>query len=172
MKPQIIALGLSGLVGSRISEILSEKYQFVSLTTSSGVDITKPETLTVIKNYENANFVLHLAAKTDVDGCEDDKRFGEQGEAWRVNVLGTSNVAEICREAGKKIIYISTDFVFDGKKPEGEYYSEEDIPNPKNWYAVTKYEGEKAVEKSGADYLILRIAYPYRAEFELKKDFV
>ena len=115
---------------------------------------------------------MHLAAKTDVDGCEDDKRFGEQGEAWRVNVLGTSTVAEICREAGKKIIYISTDFVFDGKKPEGDYYSEEDIPNPTNWYAVTKYEGEKAVEKSGADYLILRIAYPYRAEFELKKDFV
>ena len=171
MKPQVIALGLSGLVGSRISELLAEKYELVSLTTSSGVDITKPESLTVIKEYRDANFVLHLAAKTDVDGCESDKELGDQGEAWKVNAWGASNVAEIWRETGKKIIYISTDFVFDGQKPKGEYYTEEDIPNPTNWYAVTKYEGEKTVEKSGADYLILRIAYPYRAKFAIRKDF-
>ena len=171
MKPQVIALGLSGLVGSRISELLAEKYELVSLTTSSGVDITKPESLTVIKEYRDANFVLHLAAKTDVDGCESDKELGDQGEAWKVNAWGTSNVAEICRETGKKIIYVSTDFVFDGEKPEGDYYTEEDTPNPTNWYAVTKYEGEKTVEKSGADYLILRIAYPYRAKFAIRKDF-
>ncbi|MEK9178655.1 MAG: NAD(P)-dependent oxidoreductase [Patescibacteria group bacterium] len=172
MKPQIIALGLSGLVGSRISELLSDKYNFVSLSISSGVNITKPETLAAVKNYEEANYVLHMAAKTDVDGCEDEKKLGEDSEAWKINVLGTENVSEICRQTGKKIIYFSTDFVFDGEKPETQSYSEEDLPNPQNFYAKTKYEGEKAVEGSGADYIILRTAYPYRAKFDLKKDFV
>lgn len=172
MKPQIIALGLSGLVGSRISELLSDRYTFLGLSTSSGIDITKPDTLTKIKDFEESNYVLHLAAKTDVDGCEEEKKLGESSDAWKINVLGTSNVAEICRETGKKIIYFSTDFVFDGQKPEGQSYAEDDLPSPQNFYALTKLEGEKAVEKSGADYLILRTAYPYRAKFDLKKDFV
>ncbi|EKD87196.1 MAG: hypothetical protein ACD_37C00014G0001, partial [uncultured bacterium] len=60
---------------------------------------------------------------------------------------------------------------FDGKKQEGEVYTETDLPNPLNWYAETKFQGEKAVEDSGADYVILRIAYPYRARFDVKKDF-
>jgi dTDP-4-dehydrorhamnose reductase len=107
-----------------------------------------------------------------VDGCEDDKNLGEDGEAWRINVLGASNVAEYCRDLGKKIIYISTDFVFDGEKEKGEFYTEKDSPNPINWYSKTKYEGEKLIEKSGAPYMILRLAYPYRANFEPKKDFL
>lgn len=170
-KPQIIGLGLNGLVGSRVTELIGNKYELVSLDRSTGVDITKPETLTAIKNYKDSNFVLHLAAKTDVDSCEADKSFNEAGEAWKINVEGARNVAEICRETGKKIIYISTDFVFDGEKPEGESYSEEDDPNPINWYGRTKFEGEKAVERSGADFIIVRLAYPYRAKYGAKKDF-
>lgn len=169
--PQIIGLGLSGLIGSRITELLSDKYEFVSLSLESGVDITKKETLSVIENYRNADFVIHFAAKADVDGCEEDKNLGEEGLAWKINVLGTQNVSDYCRDFGKKMIYISTDFVFDGELPAGEKYTEEDKPNPINWYARTKYEGEKVVEKSGADYIIVRLAYPYRAEFSLKKDF-
>lgn len=170
-KPQIIGLGLNGLVGSRITEVLSDKYEFVSLSRSNGIDITDSGSLTKIKDYPLANFVLHLAAKTDVDGCEKDKEQGIQGEAWKINVEGARNVAEICRELGKKMIYVSTDFVFDGEKQEGEVYTETDLPNPLNWYAETKFQGEKAVEGSGADYIILRIAYPYRARFNVKKDF-
>lgn len=171
-KPQIIGLGLNGLVGSRITHLLSEKYEFIPLSRSAGVDITDSESLTSLKNYPNANYVLNLAAKADVDGCEKDKDLGEEGEAWRINVAGAGNVAEICRELGKKLIHISTDFVFNGELEEGEQYLETDKPNPLGWYAETKYEGERAVEESGADYVILRIAYPYRAEFEPKKDFV
>lgn len=171
-KPQIIGLGLNGLVGSRITEQLADKYELISLSRSTGVDITKKETLGVIKQHKEADFVLHMAAKTDVDGCEKDKELAEKGEAWKINVLGTENVAEFCRDFGKKIIYISTDFVFDGERPEGEFYKEEDQPKPINWYAETKYEGEKVVEKSGSDYLIVRLAYPYRAKFDVKKDFV
>lgn len=171
-KPQIIGLGLNGLVGSRITELLFDKYEFISLSRSTGVDITNSESLTILRNYPDAKFVLQLSAKTDVDACEKDKEQGEEGEAWKINVEGTRNVAEICRELGKKIIYVSTDFVFDGKKEKGNSYSEEDIPNPINWYSKTKHEGEKRVEASGAPYIILRLAFPYRASFEPKKDFV
>lgn len=171
-KPQIIGIGTGGLVGSRILELLADKIDFISLSTSKGVDITKPETLTIIKNYSKANYILHMAAKTDVDSCEKDNELKEAGEAWKINVQGTRNVAEIARETGKKVIYISTDFVFDGEKPIGEAYSELDKPNPINWYAKTKYEGEKAIIESGIDFIILRIAYPFRANFDSKLDFM
>lgn len=170
-KPQIIGLGLGGLIGSRITELLSDKYEFISLAYENGIDISKKETLSVIEKYTKANYVIHFAAKADVDGCEQDKELGENGDAWKFNVQGTQNVVDYCRDFGKKIIYISTDFVFDGNITSNEKYSEEDQPNPINWYAKTKYEGEKIVEKSGTDYIIARIAYPYRAAYELKKDF-
>jgi dTDP-4-dehydrorhamnose reductase len=136
------------------------------------VDITDKESLSVIRDYHDANFVLHFAAKTDVDDCERDREFREDGDAWKINVNGAKNVAEVCRDLGKKIIYVSTDFVFDGDKQKGEFYTENDIPNPINWYAETKYQGEKVVGGSGASFIILRFAYPYRAKFDPKKDFV
>lgn len=171
-KPQIIGLGLNGLVGSRITDLLSDRYEFIPLSRSTGVDVTDPESLTSLKDYPNANYILNLAAKADVDGCEKDKDLGEEGEAWKINVTGAGNVAEICRELGKKLIHISTDFVFDGEIEKGKSYLETDKPNPLGWYGKTKLEGEIAVETSGADYIIARIAYPYRAHFEFKKDFV
>lgn len=170
-KPQIIGLGLNGLVGSRITEQLCDQYNFVGLSRSTGVDVVNPASLTKLKDFPKANFVLHLAAKTDVDECQEDKMLGQAGEAWKINVEGTRNVTEICRETGKKLIYISTDFIFDGEKSEREKYDETDLPNPINWYGKTKYEGEQVVEKSGADYIIARLAYPYRSTFNNRKDF-
>jgi len=169
--PQVIGIGLNGLVGSRITQFLENEIDFISLGKSNGVDITKPETLASINDYPNADIVLLLAAKTDVDDCEKDKDQGELGDSWKINVEGTSNVVKAAGEAGKKLIYISTDFVFDGEKKEGDSYVEEDAINPVNWYGFTKYEGEKKVEESGVDFLIVRPAYPFRAEFEAKKDF-
>lgn len=171
-KSNIFGIGTSGLVGSRIVELLSERYSFTNLGTATGVDITKPETLRVLEEDHDHSVVLHLAAKADVDECEKDKELGEAGEAWNINVNGTENVVNACKALGKKLIYISTDFVFDGTKPLGETYTENDTPNPLNWYAQTKYEGEKIVQKSGLPYLILRISYPYRLPFEGKKDLV
>jgi dTDP-4-dehydrorhamnose reductase len=169
--PQVIGIGLNGLVGSRIVQVLDNEIDFVSLSKSNGIDITKPETLASINDYPNADFVLLLAAKTDVDSCEKDKELDHAGDAWKINVEGVFNVAKVAEEVGKKLIYVSTDFVFEGEKNEGDSYGEEDTPNPLNWYGLTKYEGEKRVEESGADYLIVRPAYPFRAEFEVKKDF-
>lgn len=171
-KPEVLGIGITGLVGSRIVEILGKKYVFRNLSLETGVDITDPATLEIIKKDTGESIVLHLAAKTDVDGCEDDKPLGENGAAWRINVLGTQNVVEACKKTGKKIIYISTDFVFDGENPPDGDYNEKDEPHPINWYGQTKYEGEKIVQESGLPYLICRLAYPYRARFAPKTDFV
>jgi dTDP-4-dehydrorhamnose reductase len=170
---KIFGIGVSGLVGSRITELLQDKYQIDNLSLDTGVDITNSATLDVIKKDQEHEIVLHLAAKADVDGCEKDKDLGKDGAAYKINVNGTENVVNACKNSNKKIIYVSTDFVFDGENtPEGGY-TEEDSPNPINWYAETKYEGEKIVKNSGLEFLIIRLAYPYQQkDFELKKDFV
>lgn len=165
----VIGTGISGLVGTRIQELLREYYEFEDLSFSTGVDITDLEQVKERIEKSPASFILHMAAKTDVDGCEDDKILGEDGSAWRVNVEGTQNIVDCAKLTGKKIIYISTDFVFDGTK---EWYLEDDEPNPVNWYGTTKHMGEEIIQKSGVDFVILRIAYPYRAQFSPKTDFV
>ncbi len=163
--------GGSGLVGSRVVEMLGKKYDMLTLGRTDGFDISNSASFSKFKD-RNIKYFLHMAAKADVDGSEEEKDLGESSEAWRINVDGTKNVSRFCKENDIKLIYISTDFVFDGKKPQGEFYTEADLPNPINFYAKTKYEGEKMVQESGARYMILRIAYPYRKEFAIKKDFV
>ncbi|CAN5130148.1 dTDP-4-dehydrorhamnose reductase [soil metagenome] len=165
---KILGTGLTGLVGSRIVELLKDKYEFENISRSTGVDITNKEQVHKAISETDAEIVFHLAAKADVDGCEKDKELGEQGEAWKINVEGTRNVVLACEALKKKLVYISTDFVFDGEK---ELYTEDDTPRPVNFYAKTKYEGEKIVQTLTPSWLILRIAYPYRAQFE-KNDFV
>jgi len=168
---KIIMTGGSGLVGSRLKELLSLHYDVSSVSLETGVDITKPETLESLLSETNGTVVLHLAAKADVDGCEKDKPLGENGDAWRINVLGTENVVRVCEKGGFSLLYISTDFVFDGEKSLSDGYTEVDRPSPINWYAMTKYEGEKRVLASSCPHLVLRIAYPYRQEFIAKLDF-
>ncbi|OGH37522.1 MAG: hypothetical protein A3B44_02925 [Candidatus Levybacteria bacterium RIFCSPLOWO2_01_FULL_38_21] len=166
---KILGTGLSGLVGSRIEELLRDKYQFEDLSLATGVDITDSEKIISLVTSSNASLVLHLAAKTDVDGCEKDKEQGTNGDAWKINVEGTRNIVDACCKSGKKIIYISTDYVFNGDSQKA--YEEEDKPAPVNWYARTKLEGEKIVKNCTTSYIIARIAYPYRAIFEKKPDF-
>lgn len=167
---KVLGTGLNGLVGSRIVELLKGKYEFENLSRSTGFNIEDRNSVLEKIKSSDAQIVLHLAAKTNVDGCELDKSLGEKGEAWRMNVEGTRNVADGCLQFNKKLIYVSTDFVFDGENPPAGGYSEEDIPNPINWYAKTKYEGEKIIQSLKTSWIIARISYPYRAKYE-KLDF-
>jgi len=171
---KIFIIGGSGLVGTRLVALLQKKgHSLDDLSLTNGVDITNPSSLEIIRKDIEHDVVLHLAAKADVDGCEQDKPLGENGSAFKINVGGTKNVVDACKVSNKKLLYISTDFVFDGKKDPPDSYSESDTPNPVNWYAETKYKGEEIVRNSNLNFAILRIAYPYRADaFELKKDFV
>lgn len=165
----ILGTGLSGLVGSRITELLQDKYNFENLSLETGIDITDRQQVEQEVSKSQAEVILHLAAKADVDGCEKDKPSGGKGGAWKINIEGTNNIIDAAKKNKKKIIYISTDFVFDG---ENAPYVEDDVPHPINWYGQTKYEGEKLVTSSGLPFIIVRIAYPYRASFPLKQDFV
>lgn len=167
----ISIIGSTGLVGSRVVELLKNTYTVIEYNSSTGFDITDSQTLTPLIQ-DDSEWVILLAAKADVDGCEADKTLGENGDAWKINVLGPQNIATICKQVGKKLIYVSTDFVFDGKKAESEAYSETDAPNPVNWYGYTKWKGEEMVIQSGAHYCITRLSYPYRSAFDKKKDFV
>lgn len=172
MKKNIIGTGLTGLVGSKIVSMLSDTCEFENLSRSAGVDILNKQQVMDKIQSSNADVVLHLAAKADVDACEKDKLQDREGEAWKVNVTGTENIVDACMKTNKKIIYISTDFVFDGEKPVGEYYTEEDIPHPVNWYGQTKFEAEKVIQNAKIPYTIVRIAFPYGNPDAQKKDFI
>ncbi len=165
----IIGTGLSGLVGSRVVELLSPAFSFEDLSLDTGVDITKEDTVVPRIEASDAAWVLHFAAKTDVEGAERERKSGEQSSSWIVNVHATEYIVAACRRSNKRLLYVSTDYVFDGTK---NVYTEEDMPNPQGWYAVTKYEGEKRVAGLGDKSLIIRIANPYRTHFGPKPDFV
>jgi len=169
MKPKIIGTGLSGLVGSRIVELLSEKYDFSDLSLDKGIDITQPFQVERTIKESPGQIVLHLAAFTNVDQAWQ-QQGDKNGSCYQVNVIGTRNIAQVCAQYKKHLIHISTDYVFDGQKDRP--FTEKDQPNPIEWYGRTKYWAEQEVEKSGAKYSLARIAFPFRAEFGPKKDIV
>ncbi|MBI2009761.1 MAG: NAD(P)-dependent oxidoreductase [Candidatus Chisholmbacteria bacterium] len=170
MKATIIGTGLTSMVGSRFVELFQDEYYFTNLDLATGIDITNEEdTKQKIEGGESGGVVLHFAAFTDVDAAND-QADDKDGLCYRLNVLGTRYVAQSCKAAGKYLIHISTDFVFDGTKTSP--YTESDSPNPIEWYGQTKFWAEHEVEKSGVAGVIVRTTYPYRAHFEPKKDFV
>jgi len=169
MNNQILGTGLSGLVGSRIVELLKERFEFEDLPFEQGFDITKKETIEEKIASSSAETLIHLAAFTDVNAAWKEKE-NKSGLCYRINVLGTKNVAELCQKYHKFLIHFSTDFVFDGEK-EGSYV-ENDIPHPLEWYGETKYLAEKEVQGSGCKYCIVRISFPFRAEFSNKPDII
>lgn len=166
---ECIGTGLSGLVGSRVVEILSSRYHFADLSLETGVDITRYADVQRKLTASNSSLVIHFAAKTDVDSCEKDRQFGQESQTWKINVEATANIAQTCSRLGKRLIYISTDFVFDDSK---DAFSESDEPNPRNFYGVTKYEGEKRVQMLGEIGTIVRISFPYRSFYPRKLDLV
>ncbi|MCC8158702.1 MAG: dTDP-4-dehydrorhamnose reductase [Phascolarctobacterium sp.] len=98
--------------------------------------------------------VIHCGAYTAVDRAEDEPEL-----CYKVNVIGTENIAKICKKINAKMMYISTDYVFDGTK-EG-VYEVDDIPNPQNMYGKTKLEGEVAVQRLLNKYFIVRISWVF-----------
>lgn len=169
---KIFGIGITGLIGSRMVEILGDKYEFDNLSIETGTNITDPSTLAALRDDTEHDTVILLAAKADVDGCEADKVLEKDGAAWKINVDGAKNVIDACLKSKKHLIYISTDFVFSGADTPDDGYVEENIPHPVNWYGHTKYEAEELVKASDIPYAILRPAYPYRSPFPMKKDFV
>lgn len=170
MKQTILMTGATGLVGSRFLELFSDKYQVVNMDLTTGVDITRVETFKpFFDQNKDAKFLIHLAAFTDTTKAQAEVG-NKAGITYKVNVLGTENIADICKQYGIHLIHISTDFVFDGNSSEP--YSEDSPLSPLDWYGETKAQAETVVQQSGVDYTILRLSYPYRAHYDLKPDLV
>lgn len=119
---------------------------------ANAVDITSIGNTVDLLNRISPDIVIHAAAYTDVDGCE-----LNPDKAYLVNGEGTKNVAEACKGVNAFLIYISTDFVFDGTKKTP--YTEEDKPNPINIYGKSKLMGEDFVKEILDNYLIIRTSW-------------
>lgn len=151
---KVLVTGASGQLGYDVIKRL-EKLNIECLGTDRNtLDITNKEQVrSVILNYR-PNVVVHCAAYTAVDKAEDDRDI-----CYNINVLGTKYIADICKEIDAKMVYISTDYVFDG---EGDTpFNVDDKPNPINYYGQTKYEGELEVQKIVEAYFIVRISWVF-----------
>jgi len=143
---KIIITGGSGLLGSNIAKFAASEFEVYATYNKNEVsmkdvhffqaDLTKKEELVKIEHI-NPDFIIHCAALTNVDYCED-----HPDEAYTQNVLTSVNIAEISRKIDAYLIYISTDSVFDGEKGD---YKEDDTPNPINVYGKTKLKAEQTI---------------------------
>src|ERR1700690_3500399 len=104
-KQLLLGTGLSGMVGSYVTEKLKNEYDFENLSLETGVDITKPDVVTTYLSHSEAPWVLHFAAMTDVDRAEQEKELGEKSLTWIVNVGATQTIVESCRKYHKKLLY-------------------------------------------------------------------
>lgn len=178
---KLLLVGSSSMVGSRVAELLAPHFSLEfadkNITLSEAkvhaMDITNEQNVHEVIENSQAETVLQFAAFTDVDRAEEE-RGNEDGLAWKINVLGTQYLVDACKKRRKKLVYISTDFVFKG---DGGPYAEEASPmkNPDegSWYGWSKRKAEMLVEETlGEKSLIVRLAYPFRARYDLRPDFV
>lgn len=164
---KVLLFGGSGLVGSRFSELKKTQFE-ISAPDGTQVDILNEEQ--IIKAFEQFKpaCVINFAAYTNVEQAEKEKG-DKDGLCFRVNATGAKNVASVCKNLGMHLIHISTEYVFDGEK-ETSPYTEEDKPNPINWYGQTKYFGEQFILDSGCEFTLVRISMPYSANYDQKSD--
>lgn len=158
---KILGTGLSGLVGSKFVELYKDVHSFQNLDLTSGVDILNESQVQAAFEKSDAPAVVHFAAFTDTQKAFE-QNGDKEGPAYKVNVLGTRNIARAAQQTGKYLIHISTAYVFDGEK-KGKY-TEDDPVNPIEWYGQTKAWAEEEVVKSCDRYSILRIDRPYRQD--------
>ena len=156
---RIVVTGAAGMLGRDLVEILREQHEVVPVDLAGvedPLDIT--DAAAVQARFEEArpDAVAHCAAYTNEDGCERDP-----DQAYRVNALGTAAVAGACRAVGARVLYVSTDFIFDGEK--GSPYIEFDTPRPLGVYGASKLAGERLVQSLCPQHYIVRTQWLYGA---------
>ncbi len=159
---KLLITGASGLLGSKLAKIATAKNHVVYSTYNQhpadfGVpiqlNITDRDQVEMTFKKAEPDIVVHAASLTDVDKCELNKEL-----AWKINVEGAKNVAQASKDLGALLIYISTDYVFDGEKG---CYVETDVPSPVNYYGLTKLRAEEQVKDAVNDYCIARPSVIY-----------
>ncbi|MCG2756936.1 MAG: UDP-4-amino-4,6-dideoxy-N-acetyl-beta-L-altrosamine transaminase [Desulfobacteraceae bacterium] len=154
---RMLITGVSGLLGNNLAYYFKDKYEILGLYNShpvniKGIDTEKcelscPDNIKKIISEFNPRIIIHCASLTNVDECEIDK-----DTTKTINVLSTKNIVEDIIDKDIKLIYISTDAVYDGVKGN---FSENDNISPNNYYGFSKYQGELEILKK-KDSLILR----------------
>jgi len=157
---RVLVTGASGLLGCKLVKALSEGYEVIPTHNTHPIhpgsvrmDIVDGDEVARVLSGVKPKLVVHTAAETNVDKCETSREL-----AWSINAEGTRNVAEACGKKGVKLVYVSTDYVFDGEKG---LYREEDEAKPVNYYGVTKLKGEEFVREFCEDFIIARTSVLY-----------
>lgn len=157
----IMLTGASGLLGRKILENLEKrKDKVIAIYNRNPITPRSPNILAIRLDFSKTieledlimknkpEIIIHTAALTNVDECEVDKE-----KAWRINVEATRSIVRAAKVVKSYIVYVSTDYVFDGEKG---LYTERDLPNPINYYGLTKLIGEELVRSSDLLYTIVR----------------
>lgn len=147
--------GSNGQLGTELRKMMDDRGLAYTAYDAQEMDITEHDlTMETVKKDAPA-VIFHCAAFTAVDPAEDEKK----DLNWQVNVDGTRNVAEAAKAVGAKLVYISTDYVFDGTKQDE--YQVDDQANPKNEYGRAKLAGENVVRQLLDDYYIVRTSWVF-----------
>ena len=152
---RVLVTGHTGLLGTELLPVLHARHDVIGCSLPEK-DITDFEVTRHTIKDARPDVIIHAAAYTAVDEAERRPEL-----AYRVNALGTRNVAIAAREVGAQVAYMSTDYVFDGKK--GSPYLEFDAPNPLGVYARSKWAGEQYVKEFAGKYFIIRSAWLFGA---------
>lgn len=150
---KILITGANGQLGRELARQYSQQHELI-LTDRDSLDITNERELAGAFAQMKPQAVVHCAAYTQVDGAESDF-----DGAFRVNVIGSQNVAAQALQHGAKLVYVSTDYVFDGQTDS--HYREYDRTNPLNVYGKTKLLGEQMVKEIIGRHFIVRTAWLY-----------
>ena len=149
----VVIAGAAGTLGTTLIDLAPAEIAAI------GVDLVDAD-LSILDGARQAlvphspDVVIHCAAYTDVEGCTQ-----EPARAHQHNAIATTNVAQICADLGARLLYMSTDYVFDGTK--GQPYTEDDPPHPINAYGESKLAGERAVAQLLEDWLIVRTQWMF-----------
>lgn len=151
---KVLVTGANGQLGyDLIKELNKRNIENIGVD-KNDFDITNQgETENFILNCK-PDAIIHCAAYTNVNKAEDEKDL-----CYKINVDGTKNIASACKKIDAKMIYISTDYIFDGKK--NSPYEIDDNPNPLNFYGKTKLDGENVIKNSLEKYFIVRISWVF-----------
>jgi len=154
---KILIIGSGGQLGTDCVNILQNNYEIVPIDYPQ-IDIGSRTSVEDVLRASVPNIIINCAAYTAVDKCET-----EQEAAWKINADGPRYIAECAATQGCRIIHISTDYVFDGKKDLPKPYVEDDQVNPLSEYGRSKLAGEQITLEFAPDAIILRTAWLYSA---------
>ncbi len=174
MKKRILITGSAGFLGYHLAFLLHDNYEVggtyhnnkasVHPIPMYEVDITRPEEVSNAFEEFNPDYVIHSAASADVDWSEHHPEIADA-----VNRVGSRNVAEVSKKLGARVIHISTDLVFDGKKGD---YVETDPVNPTSVYGKSKVAAEKSVMGISDDNIVFRVALMFGPDSPFKPGYV